>query len=274
MKIIRVFPRRTKLTPDDENVRIACPPTLFDEADEIHVSVLFDEDLPKAERLANAWSKVAPVKIGGVATGERGEDFVPGMYVRKGGVITSRGCPNRCWFCKVWQREGNTVRELPITDGWNVLDDNLLRCSEKHVLEVFAMLQKQSHQVHFTGGLEAAALCDWHIDLLVNLKPKQMFFAYDTHDDYEHLIDAGLRLMNAGFSIKSRSLRAYCLIGYKGDTFDKAERRLWNCIRAGFIPMAMLYRDGKNEPTIEWKRFVRAWARPAIIMAKIKGKTT
>ena len=71
-KIIRVFPRKTKLTPDDENVRIAVSPTWFDEADEVHVSVVFTEDIPKAERLAKEWEKVAPVKIGGVAMGERG----------------------------------------------------------------------------------------------------------------------------------------------------------------------------------------------------------
>ena len=141
-KIIRVFPRKTTLTPDDENVRVACGPGFFDEADEVHVSVLFKEDLPKAERLVKEWSKVAPVKIGGVATGELGGDFVPGMYVKKGGVITSRGCVNQCWFCDAWKNEGNEIRELPITDGWNVMDNNLLRCSERHIRAVFEMLQR------------------------------------------------------------------------------------------------------------------------------------
>jgi hypothetical protein len=274
MKTIRVFPRKTKLTPDDENVRVNCAPRFFDEADEVHISVLFTEDLPKAERLAKEWSRVAPVRTGGVATGERGGDFVPGMYVKKGTVITSRGCPNRCWFCNVWQREGTEVRELPITDGWHVQDDNLLRCSEKHVRNVFDMLHRQPERAEFTGGLEAAVLQDWHIDLLVKLRPKQIFFSYDTPEDREALSQAGKRLIEAGFTRASHALRTYCLIGYPRDTFEDAEQRLKECFDVGFMPMAMLYRDGKNEPAKDWKRFARVWARPAIIAAKIKQRRT
>ena len=40
-----------------------------------------------------------------------GGDFVPGRYLAPGYVITSRGCPNRCWFCSVWRREG-ALREF------------------------------------------------------------------------------------------------------------------------------------------------------------------
>jgi len=110
MKTIRVFPRRTAATPDDYLVRVACPPCFFDEADEVHVSVLFTEDIPVAERLAEMWRHVAPVSIGGPAYKDHGGDFVPGMYVKKGYVITSRGCPNSCWFCAAWRNEGRAVR--------------------------------------------------------------------------------------------------------------------------------------------------------------------
>ena len=43
-RIIRVFPVRTNATPDDELVRIATTPSLFDEADEVHISVAFGID--------------------------------------------------------------------------------------------------------------------------------------------------------------------------------------------------------------------------------------
>lgn len=59
MKIIRVFPRRTNATPDDENVRINTTPYFDDEADEVHVSVAFTYDMKRAEWLANQWSCVA-----------------------------------------------------------------------------------------------------------------------------------------------------------------------------------------------------------------------
>lgn len=40
-RIIRVFPARTHATPDDDLVRINAIPSLFDEADEVHISVAF-----------------------------------------------------------------------------------------------------------------------------------------------------------------------------------------------------------------------------------------
>jgi hypothetical protein len=69
------------------------------------LSVTFTYDKLFAEHLAEQWKHVAPVKIGGVAYGDRGEEFVPGRYIRPGYVFTSRGCPRRCWFCSVWKRD-------------------------------------------------------------------------------------------------------------------------------------------------------------------------
>lgn len=271
MKILRVFPRRTKATPTDEDVRIGYP-GLFDEADEIRISVTFTWDLPVAERLAKAWESVAPVKIGGPATGMRGEDFEPGMYLKPGYVITSRGCPNRCGFCTVWQREGQAVRELPICDGWNVQDDNLLACSEQHIRALIAMLKRQPERAQFTGGLEAARLKDWHIDLLDSLRPKQMFFAYDSPEDYEPLVDAGRRLLEC-FTWQSKVLRAFVLIGYPGDSLEAATTRLHDTLGVGMWPMAMLYRgsDGRVPEDPAWRALQRTWARPAAMDALVRA---
>ncbi|MCL5103035.1 MAG: hypothetical protein M1133_02815 [Armatimonadetes bacterium] len=115
-RIARVFPRRTKATPVDD-LAFYDEPGLFPPCvDEVHVSVTFTYDLPRAEHLAKAWERVAPVTIGGPATGMPGGEFTPGAYLKAGYVITSRGCPNRCWFCSVWRREGNT-RELVRRDS-------------------------------------------------------------------------------------------------------------------------------------------------------------
>lgn len=266
-RIIRVFPRKTNATPDDELAVVNRPPGFFDEADAIHVSVTFSWDMPRAERLAKEWERVAPVTVGGPATGQRSEEFVAGRYIRTGYTITSRGCPNRCWFCNVWRREG-VVRELSIVPGWNVLDDNLLACSRSHIEAVAEMLRQQKslgHRVEFTGGLEAARLEDWHIYILRDLRPKQIFFAYDTPEDLEPLRDAGRRLLAAGWTPESKSLRCYVLCGYQGDTRDAADARMRQTIEAGFCPMAMVYRDSQGVKHHDWQSFQRMWARPAIV---------
>lgn len=278
MRVARVFPRRTKATPDDELAFCGYPGLFPPEVDEVHVSVAFTWDLNHAEHLADQWKFIAPVTIGGPAAGTRGEGFVPGMYLKPGYVITSRGCPNRCWFCHVWKNEGPVVRELPITEGWNVLDDNLLACSDEHIRAVFAMLKRQHHPVEFTGGLEAARLEPWHVELLAQLKPKQVFFAYDTPDDLEPLRAASRLMLDAGFTEASHSLRCYCLIGYPRDTLEAATERLNQIMELGMCPMAMLWRSKTGIPEPTWRSFkrmamIRRWSRPAIIHGRQHGES-
>lgn len=266
MKIARVFPVRTKATPVDELSFVDCIPDLFTPSvDEVHISVAFSWHKERAEELAAAWDHVAPVRIGGPAYNQPGADFVPGRYIRDGYVITSRGCPNRCWFCAVWKREPALI-ELPIVDGWNILDDNILACSERHVREVFAMLKRQKARAEFTGGLEAKRLESWHVQLLSELRPAQMFFALDTPDDEEPLRNASAMLREAGFT--RHHMRVYVLIGGPRDTFEQAEVRLRLCVSLGFFPMAMLWRDESGITDPKWRRFQREWARPALIYKK------
>lgn len=264
MKIIRVFPTKTNATPTDQNVRVRKLPDLFEVADEVHISVTFTWDIPWAEKASKHWESVAPVKVGGPAYNEPGGKFVPGMYMKEGYVITSRGCNNRCWFCSVPKREGNNLRELPITDGWILTDDNLLACSDRHINNVLEMLKKQPKKPQFVGGLEAKLLTPNIALKLKELKPESLFFAYDTPEDLEPLITAGKILFNAGFTKASHILRCYILIGYKGDTFEKAQKRMGEAWNAGFMPFAMLYRDNEGKYSKEWKKFQRQWANPVI----------
>ena len=196
-RLIRVFPRRTKAIPDDALARFDVP-DLYDEADEVHVSVTFTYDKARAEHLAECWRSIAPTTVGGVAYGDPGAEFVPGRYVKRGYVFTSRGCPRRCWFCSVWKRDP-VPRLLPIPDGWNVLDDNLLACPEPHVRAVFDMLRRQPRRAEFTGGLEALALQDYQVDLLASLRPKPTcFFAYDPGDEFETLVSCSAPVAGGG----------------------------------------------------------------------------
>ena len=51
-----------------------------------------------------------------------------------------------------------------------------------------------------------------------------MYFAYDTPDDYEPLVEAGRLLQAGGFERKSHKACCYVLIGYWGDTMEAAEK--------------------------------------------------
>ena len=191
------------------------------------------------------------------------------MYLKPGITFTSRGCPNKCWFCSVWKRDGQ-IRELPITEGNIIQDDNFLATSKQHQLKVFEMLSKQK-TIEFSGGLDPKYFEAWHVEEFKKLKIKQMFFAYDTPDDYQYLEKASKILLKAGY--ERHKLRCYALCGFPKDTIQDAEGRMLNIAQLGFFPMAMRWRDENgvyHNNTKEWREFARNWSRPAVTYMQLK----
>jgi len=269
--LIRVFPRRTKWTPDDELAFVGDPPLFRPTEMPVKISVAFTWDLSEADRLYRSWKPFyQDIDMGGPAIGEKEENFIPGRFLKKGAVITSRGCRNQCWFCEAWKRNGD-LRELPITEGYNIMDDNILQSSDKHFSAVCEMLRKQKEHPIFSGGLEAKILRPFHVEKIISLKPNGIYFAYDTEDDFEPLMEARNLFVSYGFPIHPHAhiLNAYVLIGYPEDNQMKAEKRLKKVRDLGIVPYAMLYRDekGKHQDR-SWLGFQREWARPALIYQK------
>lgn len=278
--MIRVFPRRTKATPVDLLVFCDGPPFWRLEGG-VSVSCAFTYDKPRAEVLAEQWSKDGyDVSIGGPAYDDPGGEFEPGLYVKMGKVITSRGCNNDCWFCTVPTREGE-IRELEIKDGYDLLDNNLLQCSHKHIRGVFEMLNRQPQAAKLTGGLEAAMLKDWHVDLIAGLKPKPeiLYFAYDMPDDLEPLREAAKKMRAIGFD--NQRVGCYVLMGWPKDavemgraedTIEDAQRRLQTCVDLDMMPFAMLYDGHKKYLDPAWKDLQQAHIRAARTRSVYKGQ--
>lgn len=260
--MIRVFPRRTKWTPSDDLVFIGDPPLFRPPDQPVSISVTFTWDIPEAERLYRAWSEYyQDVQIGGPALDDRGDEFRPGLFVKHGVTITSRGCTKDCKWCFVPKREG-WIRELPIKAGSDVADNNLLACSRTHIERVFDMLRRQKDAIKFSGGLDAEILQPWHVDLLKTIRLKYAWFACDYPGAMVH-VERVADLM-ADFSVEKK--RCYVLIGHNGESLAQAEKRLEAVFRIGFLPMAMLYRGeeySKKQHGKEWIELRRKWSRPA-----------
>ncbi len=266
LKIARVFPSRTKMTPIDEDVYIGRAPSLLDmKYDEIHISCTFtlrrDVDF-----LADSWEKYGTVRIGGPAFGDPGGEFTPGMYIKKGVTITSRGCIRKCQFCYVPGREGK-IREIEIHPGNIIQDNNLLACSKGHIKKVFEMLRTQK-TIDFAGGLDARLLKDWVIEELRSLSIYQLWFAYDHGSVLPALKKVAERLTP---HFKRNKLRCYVLVGYGSDTVKKAEERLRMVYELGFLPFAMEY-DRHYTSTNEWYNLIRTFSRPAATKAYMEPK--
>ena len=265
--IARVFPTRTSMSPNDADAYFGLPDMFTPLYDEVHISCTFTWDRGHAEYLKYQWANHGrKVLIGGPAYDSPSNDFVPGMYLKKGVVITSRGCPNNCKkYCFVPEREGK-LRELPIVAGNIVQDNNILACSQQHIDKVFEMLKGQK-QIEFKGGLEARRITPQNAERLRSLKIKTLWLACDTDDGIKELNKAVSILNSVGFT--RSHLFCYALIG---DNMLKNENRLKKIWDIGCMPFAQLFqpKDKFIKYSHEWKRFNRAWELPAIIRARAK----
>lgn len=272
-KVIRVFPVRTSYTPIDKYSFVGMPPfnSLIPEHDEIHISVTFTWDKDKAEMLKRNWQMVTdkPVLIGGPAYNDPGNGFLPGMYVKQGVTFTSRGCPNHCEFCFVPKREGK-LRELPIIEGNEIADNNILACSTDHINKVFEMLKKQKG-ISFKGGLESKRLTSKIAEMLRCLSIKELWLACDKAENLDGTIKAIQLLKSVGFT--QGHIRCYVLIGFN---WIEEEYRLKELFKVGCLPFTQLFQpEIKIDYSHEWKTRNRTWSRPAAYktyMANNSGK--
>lgn len=265
---IRVFPARNKWTPDDELAFVGDPPFAefrpVDTKTPVFISVTFTWHKREGERLLAAWSQYySDVWLGGPAYSDTGGEFTPGLFLKSGCTITSRGCPKRCGWCVVPTREG-AIRELEIKPGWIVQDNNLLACSDDHLQKVFEMLREQGRRIYFNGGLDKHYLKDSHRLLFDSISIGELWFACDTAADIPHL-ERAAKILDG---IPLRKRRCYTMIGYDGESLIEAGRRIERVFELGFMPFCQLYQpdDTKVYP-LEWRRLHRKWARPAAYMS-------
>ncbi len=275
MKIARVFCSKTSYCPTDEHVYFDVPDMFTPkDYDEVYISCTFTWDKEKMLFLWKAWQENGKkVFYGGPAVdapsfGYSGKPFIPGMFVKKGVVFTSRGCPNKCKFCFVPWREGK-IKELPITEGNIIQDNNFLACSDKHRNLVYEMLKKQ-HTIEFKGGLEARRITSSEAEKLRGLSIRSLFLACDTPSALKGTIKAIKILKKAGFTRH----HIYCYV-ICGKNMDEEYARCKSLFDAGCMPFVQLFKDEKNsiKYSREWLLFARALSRPASAASVLSGKT-
>ena len=264
MSIIRVFPRRTSFTPQDEFAFVGDPPLLRPIAKKAQVSVTFTWDIAEAKRLAKAWGQYYSVSLGGPALNSSCNDFVPGLYLKSGVTFTSRGCNHHCPWCLVPGREGK-LKLLEPSPGWIIQDNNFLQTGREHMAKVFSMLHRQKHAAVFSGGLEPDLLDDWVAEALRGLRINSVFLSCDIDGALEGLERAVQKLAFLG----RNKLRCYVLLAFQGESLEKGEARLERVWQLGFMPFAQLYQpaDRYIDYSMEWRHFARKWSRPAAMKA-------
>lgn len=267
--MIRVFARKTNWCPTDDLAFFDAPPLGELPDVPVFISCTFTWDIPRAFWLYEEWSlrwrrNCYRVRLGGPAFNSQCGSFSPGVFIKKGVIFTSRGCPKQCPWCLVPMREG-PLQELGTVYPGNIIsDNNLLACSREHIEKVFLMLRGQK-QVQFKGGLDIDYLKPWHVDLLKASRLKELYVACDDNESLARLDKASDLLSDISINKK----RCYVLVGHNNESQEAARRRCVQVLRKGFLPFAQLYRGLKSGPSRgEWHDFCHYWGDVGLYRSK------
>lgn len=179
------------------------------------------------------------------------------------GFIT-RGCPNRCKWCVVPNKEGKIspymdVEEIAI-DGRNnlILMDNNVLASDYGITQIEKIVNRK-YRVDFNQGLDARLVTPEIAHLLSKVKwIKRIRFGCDTTgqiDDCERAISL---LEKNGFK---GEFFFYCILL---DDFKESFSRVnhWKKRGGRFYPHCQPYRDVNNSNQVipQWQKDLASWA--------------
>jgi hypothetical protein len=133
------------------------------------------------------------------------------------GFLT-RGCPRKCGFCKVPEKEGNIVFNQtwnrfrnPNGKHWVFLDNNIL--AYKNHQYIFRRIIKDKIEIDFNQGMDIRLVTPEAADLLSQIKWKRFLrFSFD-HIKMDKFVEKKVGLLVES-GIKAYRLFFYVLIGY------------------------------------------------------------
>jgi len=171
--------------------------------------------------------------------------------------FTTRGCPRRCPFCIVPQKEGKLRIVGNVEDFYGgqgkvvLLDNNLTAAPMVHFIKIMGQLKKTGAHVDFSQGLDLRLLTDEHCEALKGVRLwKQIHFAWDRVQEETKIMD-GLRTFENHFP--PRRAMIYVLIGFDSTPEDDMHRIESLRVR-GYNPFIMPFnrRDSYQRKFARW----------------------
>jgi hypothetical protein len=180
------------------------------------------------------------------------------------GFLT-RGCPRGCNFCIVADKEGRkSYKCADLSEFWRgqkyikLLDPNLLACIEH--IELLEQLVESKAYVDFTQGLDIRLTNEKNIDLINQVKLKEIHFACDNvEDDLKPYFEKYKAF--AKHKPHGHYGTVYCLTNF-GSTMEENLYRIYTLRDMGFNPYVMIY-DKPNAP--KEVRLLQRWCNNRII---------
>lgn len=177
----------------------------------------------------------------------------------------SRGCFRHCKFCVVGDKEGlQSVKVADLSEFWRgqkyikLLDPNLLACREHK--ELLGQLAASRAYVDFTQGLDIRLINPFNVDLINNIRLKDIHFAWDNpRENLERYFQQFAKMTT--HKPHGSYGTVYVLTNF-GTTLGGDLYRIYTLRDLGYDPYVMVY-DKPNAPK-EIRRLQR-WCNNRVI---------
>ena len=163
------------------------------------------------------------------------------------GFLT-RGCPRKCDFCIVGEKEGLKSRKVAdLKEFWNgqkniiLLDPNITAC--KDWKELFEQLIDSQSWVDFSQGMDIRLMTQEKAEMIKKMKIKQIHFAWDNYQDKDMIIPK-LREFKEITGFNYRKMIVYVLTGFN-TTIEQDLERIYTLRDLGYNPYVMIYEREK-----------------------------
>ena len=179
------------------------------------------------------------------------------------GFLT-RGCPNKCKWCIVPQKEGKIapymdIEEIAVNNRKNIIlmDNNVL--ASKYGLQQIEKIIRLKLRVDFNQGLDARLVTDEVARLLAKVKwIKRIRFGCDTPGQIAECERATALIDKYGYK---GEYFFYCiLLNHFKESFERINH--WRNKGSRFLPHVQPYRDFNNPRQIipQWQNDLAGWA--------------
>lgn len=177
------------------------------------------------------------------------------------GFLT-RGCPRRCPFCIVSEKEGSTHTVADLDEWWRgqseivLMDSNIT--ASKDCENHFDALIKSGAKINFEGGLDIRFMTEQKCEQINRMNVSMLHFAWDNYefDTYEKL-----KKYRPLLKADKRDIGVYVLTNYN-TTHEQDLERIYKLKELDLTPYVMIYDKG-HAP--QHTRYLQRWCNNRFI---------
>lgn len=198
-------------------------------------------------------------------------DIIPEVKNTAYGFLT-RGCPRGCEYCHVGCKEGRkSYKVADLGTFWHgqknivLLDPNITACRDWKPL--FQQLIDSNAWIDFSQGLDIRLMDREKIKMLMQMKIKQVHFAWDRYQDKKEIVPKFKEFKElTGWD--KRKLPVYVLINFN-TTIEQDLDRIYTLRDLGYWPYVMVYNKENTKPGDTVRRMQR-WVNMRAVFEKVK----